>query len=45
MAFSNTWLLGLLLIMIPHAITVYKNFDKMKNGTTDDATHNIKPMD
>ena len=45
MAFSNTWLLGLLLIMIPHAITVYKNFDKMKNGTTDDATRNIKPMD
>ena len=45
MAFSNTWLLGLLLIMTPHAITVYKNFEKMNMGPTDDATRNIKPMD
>jgi hypothetical protein len=45
MAFSNTWLLGLLIIMIPHAIIVYTNFGKMNMGPTDDATRNIKPMD
>ena len=45
MAFSNTWLLGLSLIMIPHAWIVYTNFVKMNKGPTDDATLNIKPMD
>ena len=41
---STTWLLGLLLIMMPHAWIVYYNFVKMNVGPTDDATRNIKPM-
>lgn len=42
---SNTWLLGLLIIMIPHFWIVYTNFGKMNVGPTDDAKRNIKPMD
>jgi hypothetical protein len=42
---SDTWLLVLLLPMIPHFWIVYTNFEKMSNGSTDDATRNIQPMD
>ena len=45
---SNSGLLGIsfiILPMIPHAWIIYFNFVKMNVDPTDDAIHNLKPMD
>jgi hypothetical protein len=41
---SETWLIGLLLIMLPHAWIVVTNFMNMRVRPTDDVIQNIKPV-
>jgi len=41
---SETWLIGLLLVMLPHAWIVVTNFMNMRVRPTDDVIQNIKPV-
>lgn len=41
---STRWLIGLLLIMMPHAWIIATNFVNMRVRPTDDAINNIKPL-
>ena len=41
---STRWLVGLLLVMMPHAWITATNFVNMSVRPTDDAKHNIKPL-
>ena len=41
---SETWLIGLLLVMLPHAWIVVPNFMNMQVRPTDDVIQNIKPV-
>ena len=41
---STRWLVGLLLIMMPHAWIIATNFVNMRVRPTDEAKHNIKPL-
>jgi hypothetical protein len=42
-AVSTRWLVGLLLVMMPHAWIIATNFVNMRVRPTDDAVRNIKP--